>query len=438
MWILVLGGYKLNEVKKKNENDKSISYVNLSEVGKKINTKKLIIILGVLIICLGAFFIWSNSLSEEEINNVINLSIEIDELSDYKLENDLQLQKAKAKLDTVIRKYDELNLREKMKLKNKSNLNEFKNAVEIKYIEYVENKIDNIGEVEIDPSFENKLTNIKKIYDELDDNLKSKITNYEKLEKAEKDLMTKRNEYFDCLLAELGDITIDSRDKIKEIRDFYESLSDEDKTYISSYNNFVEKENQYFNIAVEYCINEISNLGDITLEKKGNLEKINIIYQTLDDENKKRVTNYSEFENAYKIYTNLKSQDWENKKIENIKNTIKVTRCDCSRPNSAGGVDVYINFTNTSDKTIKYAYFTVEPYNAVGDIVESEVGNRTTAICTDTGPYGPGEGHYGTSWYWDCIWYNSTIVRIKLTKIRIEYTDGTQTSISGDDIQYVW
>lgn len=69
-----------------------------------------------MIICLGAFFIWSNSLSEEEINNVINLSIEIDELSDYKLENDLQLQKAKAKLDTVIRKYDELNLREKMKV----------------------------------------------------------------------------------------------------------------------------------------------------------------------------------------------------------------------------------------------------------------------------------------------------------------------------------
>ena len=60
MWILVLGGYKLNEVKKKNENDKSISHVDLSEVVKKINTKKLIIILGVLIICLGAFFIWSN------------------------------------------------------------------------------------------------------------------------------------------------------------------------------------------------------------------------------------------------------------------------------------------------------------------------------------------------------------------------------------------
>lgn len=76
-------------------------------------------------------------------------------------------------------------------MKNKSDLNEFKNAVEIKYIEYVENKIDNIGEVEIDPSFENKLTNIKKIYDELDDNLKSKITNYEKLEKAEKDLIAK-------------------------------------------------------------------------------------------------------------------------------------------------------------------------------------------------------------------------------------------------------
>ncbi len=429
----------MDDVKKSKENDENISNAALSE--KEINRKnvrKILITLIIAIICLGAFFIWSNSLSEEEINNVINLSSEIDELSDYKLENDLQLQKAKSKLDTVIRKYDELNLREKMKLKNKRDLNAFKNAGEIKYIEYIENKIDNIGEVEIDPSFEAKLTSIRKIYDELDDNLKSKITNYEKLEKAEKDLITKRNEYFDSQIAELEDITIDSGDKISEIRKFYESLSDEDKTYIKSYNNFVEKENQYFNIAVEYCINEISNLGDITLEKKGKLEKINIIYQTLDDENKKRVTNYSEFENAYKIYNNLRSQERENNKIQKIKNTIKVTRCDCSRPNYAGGVDVYINFTNNSDKTIKYVYFTVEPYNAVGDIVESEVGNKTTAICTDTGPYGPGEGHYGTSWYWNCVWYNSTIVRIELTKIRIEYTDGTQTSISGDDIQYVW
>lgn len=48
MWILVLGGYKLNEIKNKNE--KNIGYVDLSKAVRKINTKKLIIILAVFIV----------------------------------------------------------------------------------------------------------------------------------------------------------------------------------------------------------------------------------------------------------------------------------------------------------------------------------------------------------------------------------------------------
>ncbi len=40
-----------------------------------------------------------------------------------------------------------------------------------------------------------------------------------------------------------------------------------------------------------------------------------------------------------------------------------------SGPNSAGGVSVLFSFTNTGDKTIKYATFGFIPYNAVSDAV---------------------------------------------------------------------
>ena len=36
-------------------------------------------------------------------------------------------------------------------------------------------------------------------------------------------------------------------------------------------------------------------------------------------------------------------------------------------PNSAGGVSVQIVFQNDTQKTIKYVYFDVVPYNAVKD-----------------------------------------------------------------------
>ena len=47
------------------------------------------------------------------------------------------------------------------------------------------------------------------------------------------------------------------------------------------------------------------------------------------------------------------------------------------KPNSAGGVDVRIQFWNNSQQTIKYVYFDVTPYNRVGDKTRSEVGGKS-------------------------------------------------------------
>lgn len=138
---------------------------------------------------------------------------------------------------------------------------------------------------------------------------------------------------------------------------------------------------------------------------------------------------------------------------------------------SVGGIKPKIYWRNDSGKTIKYITFTAVPYNAVGDIVASSIGNRTYVNLKITGPIAPADkafyeggryidnGHYwwvytrkdgslGTGTtngsgdipkseynkifdcsYFDPVWYNNTIHRVVITKIYVEYMDGTTETI---------
>ena len=123
---------------------------------------------------------------------------------------------------------------------------------------------------------------------------------------------------------------------------------------------------------------------------------------------------------------------------QRLKDTIRVRRVWTSNPDSAGGVELYINFTNMSDKTIKYVRFGVKLYNAVGDVVECKYDNALFGVyyCKDTGPYEKGEGLSGTSWHWGDF-YNWDIDHAELVSVEIEYMDGTETEIDGDDIDII-
>lgn len=117
---------------------------------------------------------------------------------------------------------------------------------------------------------------------------------------------------------------------------------------------------------------------------------------------------------------------------------IRVTKISTSRPNSAGGVDLFIGYRNMSDKVIKYATFVITPYNRVGDIATCEIRGSSTFRARDEGPHKKREGLAGNySWYWENAWYNWTISKLELTEIEIEYMDGTTVSLSGDDVKYV-
>lgn len=123
----------------------------------------------------------------------------------------------------------------------------------------------------------------------------------------------------------------------------------------------------------------------------------------------------------------------DEKNAQLIPISIAIQNFYTSKPNSAGGVDCNIIWKNKSDKIVKYAKFTVTPYNAVDDMVESSIGGDTYKKLKATGPVKTGEvDGYGTTW--ECIWYNSTISYMKITGIELEYMDGTIISTNKAEI----
>ncbi|MBQ3485341.1 MAG: hypothetical protein IJA77_07605 [Clostridia bacterium] len=88
-----------------------------------------------------------------------------------------------------------------------------------------------------------------------------------------------------------------------------------------------------------------------------------------------------------------------------------------------GGVDVLISFRNTSDKTIKYVTFNIQPLNAVGDVVTCRISGRSDVRLRYTGPLAPGAQCFQAVWGKE--WYNSTIQKLGFGDIEIEYMDGT-------------
>lgn len=141
----------------------------------------------------------------------------------------------------------------------------------------------------------------------------------------------------------------------------------------------------------------------------------------------------------------LEKEEEERIAAENLKTArdkareiIRVTKVSKSNPNSAGGVDLFIGYKNMSEKIIKYATFTIVPYNKVGDRATCDIRGNSTFYAKDEGPHKKGEGISGNyNWYWENAWYNWSIDKLELTEIDIIYMDGTSVKVSGEDLEHV-
>ncbi|MCL2837551.1 MAG: hypothetical protein FWE04_00560 [Oscillospiraceae bacterium] len=130
------------------------------------------------------------------------------------------------------------------------------------------------------------------------------------------------------------------------------------------------------------------------------------------------------------------AEDAQRARAERLRGIVRVTDVRVSRPNSAGGVDLWVDWTNMSDRPIAYFDFTAVLYNAVGHRVNCDIGRTTNFRGRATGPFNRGQGN-PRGYHWRNAWWNNSGRSAILTEIRIEYMDGDRITISGDDLIHV-
>lgn len=147
----------------------------------------------------------------------------------------------------------------------------------------------------------------------------------------------------------------------------------------------------------------------------------------------------SSFANVYKEAFSNSEQEKNNSENAEVKEEIdykkymQLLSVNISEPNSAGGIDLYIKWKNTSDKTIKYIYFTCALYNAVDDMVEDTISRDYLFTGQITGPIEPGTV-YGENKHWQNAWWNNSGKYAKITEVKVEYMDGDKIEIPEKEV----
>ncbi len=114
---------------------------------------------------------------------------------------------------------------------------------------------------------------------------------------------------------------------------------------------------------------------------------------------------------------------------QQVRSILSITKLVRSKPNSVGGVDVTMGIKNKSSKTIKYFHVGFAAKNAVGDEVYCEVRGSGVRPVKMTGPIASGEAKEAKA---QNYWYNSSISKIGINYIHIEYTDGSEIVFDSD------
>ena len=95
--------------------------------------------------------------------------------------------------------------------------------------------------------------------------------------------------------------------------------------------------------------------------------------------------------------------------------------------NSANGIEPGICIVNNSSKRIKYVNFKATFYNAVGDKVYNEIGYDSIARLKVTGPISAWSAE---TYYWQPVFYNSTVSRMYVKSATVTYMDGSKKTFS--------
>ena len=313
---------------------------------------------------------------------------------------------------------------------------QYANALEVKKendkkINRVEERIQAIKTVTTNSG--NTIRTAREAFDRLDPELQANVSNKDSLFEAETAFEQLAIQTVTDAIDQIGTVTLENEKAISTALATYNKFGKSIQQKIENRDILFAAEETLTQLKVERAQAAIEVIGDVTLDSKAAIDSASAAFDSIPTADRAKVENRAELTKAKETYDALVHAQEVQKEIEEAKKLIRVTKVAVSAPDSAGGVELYFNYINNSDKVIKYVNFSVTFHNAVGDVVKGKYDQSTVNRCYDTGPFKKGEGRTGTWWHWGDF-YNWDITSVKLVDLSIEYTDGTTVTLTKDQV----
>ncbi len=214
---------------------------------------------------------------------------------------------------------------------------------------------------------------------------------------------------------------LDTRNK--EVLLEYDRLQDSVKMYSPTslaYNQLIS--------SLDSAINERQNTLELYKAKSDSLLPARI-QEAIEQEIQADIVNYKERRERYMDWiSTLPTPTIQNdaKRLAILSSSISV--------GYYGLCSYTLSFINMSKKTIKYLTWYGKVKNAVGDYISCEVKHTSSFSGKYTGPC---EAYSFDDAYWEPVLFNSTADQMVLSSVKINYTDGTSVTITGQSLGFI-
>ena len=172
-----------------------------------------------------------------------------------------------------------------------------------------DNLIMEIGEVTLESG--DKISRAEDAVNALNESEYKQLEHLSILEEARDTYNSLEIEKIKLAIDGIGIVTLDQESTISSIRVQYDSANEEIKAEISNYQILVQAEEQLSNLKVQNVIGLIDQIGQVSLDSGEKIDAAKAAYDALSSDEKEKVTNSANIEAASTRLAELKEQEKE-------------------------------------------------------------------------------------------------------------------------------
>ncbi len=241
-----------------------------------------------------------------------------------------------------------------------------------KYIEQYNNAVSQIPTtIEYNS---NCLTAIKKAmstYNNLSQELKQQV-DYTKVETAYNTYISLGKAHVEGLISNIGSVDANSGNAITAARNAYNELvSFAGNITISNYSTLTSAESAFAKYAVQYVIDKINSIGEVTLDKESIISSARNAYDSLEEDEQALVTNYQTLVQAEKKFTNLEKSTQFDELINDVDMSSITSMKEVVNAYNALTSDQIALITTSSKVSEVKVTLTIKLIDSIGNVTSS-------------------------------------------------------------------